>query len=65
MAYKGPAGLMEKPDKPEDFVYLPADDGIELYIARDIWEQWDRSTELIVSVQGYGRFRLAITQSPC
>lgn len=59
MAYTGPAGLMGKPEDTAGFVHLQADDEIEIYVARDIWDQWDPAAELIVSVQGYGRFRLS------
>lgn len=50
---------MGKPENPEDFVHFDADEGIELYIAKEVLNSMaPEQRELLVSIQGYGRFRL-------
>ena len=50
---------MGKPENQEDFVRFDADEGIILYVAKDILESPAVARgELLVAVQGYGRFRI-------
>jgi len=49
---------MDKPDNPEAFVCFQ-DEDIQIYLARDIWEQLAPGTEkLLVAIQDWGRFWL-------
>ncbi len=65
MAYRGSAGLPGVPENIEGFVHCTADEGIMFYIASDIWESLTPSDkELIISVEGYGRFVLDLDADP-
>ncbi|MGC8786001.1 MAG: hypothetical protein ACP5Q1_01075 [Anaerolineae bacterium] len=47
---------MGKPEHPENFVRLEAND-LAIYISKDIWESLrPRQTKLLVAVSSYGRF---------
>lgn len=61
---RGPVGLFAQPDEPKDllpFEHVDDHGAIEVYVERTLLARPHlRERELLVSVEGYGRFRLQL-----
>ncbi|MGV8038639.1 MAG: hypothetical protein AB2L07_00645 [Thermoanaerobaculaceae bacterium] len=61
---RGPVGLFAQPDEPRDLVAFEHTDGagtIEVLVERSLLAPPHlREGELLVSIEGYGRFRLLL-----
>lgn len=56
-AYKTPSGLMGMPEALENFEEFDIDD-IKIYIERSILSKYVIDNEILMVIEGYGRFKL-------
>ena len=60
-AYYAPSGLMEKPKDTYEYEEFIIDD-VKLFIEKKTFEEYIRKNELLISVEGYGRYWLYIDE---